>query len=322
MALKRVVVVGSLNCDLVMRVGRMPERGETVFGKSFHTFVGGKGCNQAIAAARAGASVDMVGRVGSDEFGARLISALGADGIDCAHVAVDREIGTGVADILVDDDGDNRIAIAPQANGRLSREDVALAAALFDSAGAILIQLEIPLEAALVAAELGHARGRAVILNPAPAPPSGVLPEELIRATSIVVPNQSEAEIMTGVRVTDFASAIRAGRELRALGFQRAIVTLGELGAVDCDAASATEVEAFRVNVVDTTAAGDAFVGALSAAIVDGRSVADAIRFGCAAGALAATKLGAEPSLPRRAEIEGLVLANDYPPAAGQASGH
>jgi ribokinase len=304
----RVVVVGSLNCDLVMRVVRRPRKGETVIAESFDTFVGGKGCNQALGCARAGGTVAMVGRVGRDGFGDRIAATLAESGVDCAFLVRDEFVGTGIADILIDGDGENTICIAPQANARLSLADIAAAASAIASAGVVLLQLEIPYETAIAAARLARASGARVVLNPAPAPPTGTLPAELLANVDVIVPNQSEAELLTGASAHDESSAIDAARALQELGVPMAVVTMGALGAVLVEGASPPLVRrAFEVQVLDTTAAGDAFCGAFAMALAAGEPGSEALAWAAAAGALACTKLGAEPSLPSREDIERLL---------------
>ncbi len=306
----RVAVVGSLNCDLVMRVGRRPARGETVLAQSFHTFVGGKGGNQAIACARAGAEVAMIGRVGDDPFGVAVVQKLTACGVDCRHIGKDAERGTGIADIVVDDAGDNAICVAPRANEGLAPEHVEAAREPITHADVVLIQLEIPLEAALVAAELGRAAGAVVILNPAPAPAPSALWSELAATVDLVVPNQSEVETITGIAAQSRDRTVQALRALRGLGVPTPIVTMGERGVMWLDERDEPRLAtSFPVSVVDTTAAGDAFCGALAAALSEKAPIDHAIVSGCAAGALACTKLGAEPSLPSREAIECLVAS-------------
>jgi ribokinase len=306
--MKPVAVIGSLNCDFVMRASRRPQKGETVIGTSFNTFVGGKGNNQALACARAGAQVSMIGRIGADPFGRLIAEKLAESGVDCAYLFSDPSVGTGVADILIDADGDNSICVAPQANARLSPGDIEAAAPAIARAGVVLLQLEIPHATVAAAARLAKASGATVVLNPAPVPPEGVLPADLLSHTDILVPNQIEAEMLTGMPVKDLAGAVAAARRLQELGPRHVIVTLGALGALLLDdAGRAVTIPAFEVAVEDTTAAGDAFCGALVAALASGEALSDALVWGAAGGALACTRLGAEPSLPMREELTRLV---------------
>jgi ribokinase len=294
-----IVVVGSLNMDLVVRAPRHPQPGETLLGSDFHTFPGGKGANQAVAAARVGGIVSMVGRVGSDDFGAALLANLAANGVSTTYVPRDSETATGVALITVSADGQNTIVVAPGANGRLTPADVATAAPAFEGAAVVLLQLEIPVPAVARAVEEARRRGARVVLNPAPALP---LDTALLRQVDILVPNQNELALLTGEQEVDAAVA-----HLRDLGIGTVIVTLGGDGVLVVDADGRTRLPPHPVDVIDTTAAGDAFVGALAVALAQERSVVEAARWGNAAGALAVTRAGAQPSLPSRAELEQLL---------------
>lgn len=300
----QVTVVGSLNMDLVARAPRMPRPGETIIGGEFRTVPGGKGANQAVAAARLGAQVSMVGRVGRDAFAGSLLDNLSAEGVDHAFVAQDPEAATGVALIVVDDAGENSIVVASGANGHLSTVDVDAAEPSIAEADVLLLQLESPLDAVTRAAEVAHARGVTVILNPAPARP---LLDELLALVDVLVPNESEAALLTDVSVDDRDAVEERVRALRRLGVDTVILTLGERGAL---LARGDEIEcfpAFEVTPVDTTAAGDAFVGGFAVALAEGKAPSEAVRWGNAAGALTATKMGAQPSLPGRRAVERLL---------------
>lgn len=305
--LDKICVVGSLSCDFVMRVPRRPKKGETIVGTEFHTFAGGKGNNQALAAARAGGIVSMVGRVGRDHFGEMIEQKLKSSSVDCRYLTKDPETSTGIADILVADDGDNSICIAPQANGRMTGADVEKAREVIRESRFLLLQLEIPLEAVLTAARIAKEEGVMVVLNPAPAPATG-LPDELWNLIDLIVPNQTEAEILSGIAADDLIGAVDAARFMQAKGVNRVIVTLGESGALLLDEKKIPSAcPAYQVDAIDTTAAGDAFCGGLVAALSRGQTLEKAMAYGCAAGALATTKLGAEPSLPARQQIEALL---------------
>jgi ribokinase len=298
----RVAVAGSLNMDLIARAPRIPQPGETILGSDFSTAPGGKGANQAVAAARLRAQVSMVGRVGRDAFAQNLLASLAAAGVDHRHVIQDAQTATGVALIMVDDGGQNSIVVAPGANARLSPADVEAARATIATADVLLLQLESPLEAVARAAELAHAHGVTVILNPAPA---CELPAELLAQVDVLVPNESETAILTGLPAGSQVEVQAAA--LLELGVGAALLTLGERGALLARPEGTEHVPAFRVTPVDTTAAGDAFVGGFAAALAEGRSPVEAVRWGCAAGALATTKLGAQPSLPTHQEVEALL---------------
>lgn len=301
---KPILVVGSLNMDLVVSVPRHPRPGETLLGGAFHTFPGGKGANQAVAAARLGAPVGMIGRVGADKFGDALLATLQNDGVDTRWVQQDAQAASGVALITVSADGQNTIVVAAGANGRLSAQDVAAAEEAFMDAGAVVLQLEIPLPAVEAAARLGRKHGAVVVLNPAPAQP---LSAELLALADYLVPNQSELELLSGE--TDLERGIRT---LLERGVRNLVVTLGERGARWASAAGSVEVPAFAVRAVDTVAAGDAFVGAFAAALAEGRPVSEALLRGNAAGALSVTRAGAQPSLPTRAELEAFLRERGF----------
>jgi ribokinase len=299
-----ISVVGSLNMDLIARTSRFPQPGETIIGDEFHTAPGGKGANQAVAAARLGAQVSMVGRVGRDAFAESLLDNLAAAGVDYTFVVHDPQAATGVALIAVDDAGQNSIIVASGANVRLSPADVDGAEAAIAGADALLLQLESPLETVTRAAEVARAHGVPVILNPAPA---RSLPGALLALVDVLIPNESETALLTGLPVGDPAEAEAAAAALRTLGVGTVILTLGERGALLAREDGAEYFPAFEVTPVDTTAAGDAFVGGFAVALAEGRSLAEAVQWGNGAGALATTKLGAQPSLPTRQDLEGLL---------------
>lgn len=310
--MKQVVVVGSLNMDLVMRVARRPQPGETIIGESFNTFVGGKGNNQAIAAARAGAQVAIIGKVGCDSFAETISKKLEEASVDIQGLLRDPETTTGVADILVDASGENSICIAPQANAKLSPADIAQAEPLIRASDIMLLQLEIPMPTVINAAQLAKKHGLTVILNPAPAPKT-MLPPELLSCIDILIPNQTEAELLTGIQTGDLLTAMEAGAKLQKQGIKQVLITMGEQGAlVVAENKVATMIPSFAVEAVDSTAAGDAFCGAFAASLAQNNDLEKAVTYGCAAGALAATKLGAEPSLPMRAEIEKLAQSYSH----------
>ena len=302
MSVPHIVVVGSINMDLVARMARLPRPGETVPGDDFQMIPGGKGANQAVAAARLGARVTMIGRVGDDSFGEVLRRGLIENGIDTTHVLTTAGCSSGVALIGVETSGANSITVVAGANGQLTPHDVESRADVIAAADALIVQLETPLDTVATAIRLAREAGVRTILDPAPAP-SGVLPDDL-RAVDLISPNQTEAEALTGIIVSDLATAERAARRLQQLGAREVVLKLGELGALICDATGRIEhVSATKANVIDTTAAGDAFTAALTVALAEGRSLIDATRFGCAAGTLACTKFGAQPAMPARDDL-------------------
>lgn len=297
-----ILVVGSLNADLVVKSPRFPQPGETISGEDLQIIPGGKGANQAVAAARQGVKTAMIGRVGSDSFAPFLVDNLKANQVDTSHIQVDSS-ATGTAIIVVDSNGQNSIVLSPGANGNVSPADVDSAS--FSDFGLLLLQLEIPTPTVLHAAQQARTHGLTVILNPAPAKP---LPAELISAVDILIPNESELSLLTGLPVNDADSVERAAKEILKQGVKTVIVTLGSKGALLVTNTQTTQVDTFKVNVVDTTAAGDAFIGGFASAMLSGRSLADSVRYGCACGALAATKFGAQPSLPTKDEVEAFLL--------------
>lgn len=301
MAKNRIVVVGSSNTDMIVQMARLPRPGETILGGVFSIAAGGKGANQAVGAARAGARVGFVARVGRDMFGTQAVAGLARDGIDVRGVFQDRAAPSGVALIFVGKNGENSIAVAPGANGRLSPADIRKARKAFAGAGLLVLQLETPLATVLAAAELATRCGRRVILNPAPARP---LPDRLLERISILTPNETETELLTGIRVKSTADAAKAAGRLMARGVQTVIITLGRRGAFVATKEGSQLVPGFKVKPVDTTAAGDIFNGALAAALGEDRPLLEAVRFANAAAAISVTRLGAQPSAPSRKEIE------------------
>jgi ribokinase len=309
--LKPILVIGSLNMDLVVRCEALPQTGQTVVGRDFFTAPGGKGANQAVAAARLGARVRMAGCVGRDAFGPELVASLREAGADAGDVtAVDGPTGTAL--ITIDAAGHNTIVVVPGANAACDAALVDRALARAGGPGILLLQHEIP--AAANARAIGAAReaGWFVLLNPAPA--RSVSPE-LLSLIDVVAPNASEAAVLTGRAVANRADAYAAARALRAMGARAAVVTLGGDGSVCCDVAGAWHCPAVAVAAVDTTAAGDAFIGALAVALAEGRELAQGLGVAAAAAALAVTRLGAQPSLPSRAELAAFVERHGVPAA-------
>ncbi len=304
MAKHTIVVVGSSNTDMIIRLEHIPRPGETILGGEFLTAAGGKGANQAVGAARAGGKVTLVARVGRDMFGVQAVSGFAKDGINVDYVFVDKASPSGVALIFVARDGENSIAVASGANSKLSPADVKKAKKIIESASVLVLQLETPLETVMAAAEVASAKGVRVILNPAPARP---LPDTLLRCVSILTPNESEAELLSGITVDGETAAAKAADKLRSKGVQTVILTLGARGVFVATSDRQLLVPSFKVKPVDTTAAGDIFNGALAAALAEGQPLLDAVRFANAAAAISVTRLGAQPSAPRRKEIRRLL---------------
>jgi ribokinase len=296
-----ILVVGSLNADLVVRTPRFPQPGETISGEDLQVIPGGKGANQAVAAARHGAQVSMLGRVGNDGFGEFLLDNLHSNHVDSQQVQRD-DASTGTAIIVVDSNGQNSIVLSAGANGKVSSMDVDNAS--FSDHKLLLLQLEIPIPTVLSATRRAHESGLSVILNPAPAKQ---LPEELISLTEYLIPNETELSLLSGMDVNDLPSAERAAKTLLARGVKNVIVTLGSKGALIVTGTQVTHVESFKVNVVDTTAAGDAFIGGFAYSLLQNKSLEESVCYGCACGALATTSFGAQPSLPTKEEVERFI---------------
>jgi ribokinase len=304
-----VLVIGSLNMDLVARCVLLPRAGQTVFGSDFFTAAGGKGANQAVAAARLGANVAMAGCIGTDQFGCDLLAGLANAGVRADAVAATNR-PTGTALITVDASGANTIVVISGAN-------MACDAALVDRAlggaphpGILLLQHEIPVEANAHAIDAAHAAGWFVILNPAPA---RAVASELLPWIDIIAPNETEAAALTGRAIASRADALAAGRELVERGARAALITLGVDGALYCDGGGALHCPAVAVRAIDTTAAGDGYLGALSASLASGRSLPDSLGFASAAAGLAVTRLGAQPSLGTHAEVADFIARYGAP---------
>ncbi len=303
--MKHIVVVGSINMDLVVRVPHMPVPGETVLGDAFQTFPGGKGANQAVGAARLGGRVTMIGKVGTDGFGDELQRSLSTDRINIDPVTVDQATSTGIAMITVDQSGQNSIVVASGANMQLTPEEISTAWGQLGPVDVVVLQLEIPPACNLQAARLGKENGALVILNPAPARP---LAADLLQLVDVIVPNEKETSLLTGLPVGTEAEVEAAALALLEKGVGSVVLTLGSRGALVMDSSGAiNHLQSHTVEVVDTTAAGDAFVAGLSVGLSEGASLAEAAVFGNATGALAVSRMGAQPSLPTREEVLRLV---------------
>lgn len=299
-----VVVLGGINMDLVTVVSRFPEAGETVVGSRFLTYPGGKGANQAVAAARMGAGTLMVGKVGDDIFGPQLTEALASGGVDVSGVAVESGISSGLAVINIDASSQNRIVQILGANetcGEAEKQRVIKAL----REASVLLQLEVSVDLSLTVAQEAAARGKTVVLDPGPVRP---LPKEFYSCCHVITPNETEAPALVGFPVTDLPSAARAARLLVERGVQIAVIKLGAQGAYYATREGGEHIPAIAVDAVDSVAAGDAFNGALAASMADGEELAQAIRKATAAGALAVTKFGAQDSMPTRADVEQLLL--------------
>lgn len=304
MANPKVVVVGSSNTDMVTTLKRLPAPGETLLADDFIMAAGGKGANQAVAAAKLGGAVTFVARVGSDIFGEQSLQNFKDIGINTDFIVKDDENPSGVALIFVDKEGENVIVVASGANGALSKQDVEAAKAEIENASTMLLQLEIPIETVRYAAQIAYESGVKVILNPAPA---AELDEELLSTVTVLTPNEPETELLTGVKVEDEKSAKKAADILREKGATNVIITMGTRGAFMVTSKEAKLIPTKKVKAVDTTAAGDAFNGALAYALAKGESMDKAILLANKAGAFSATKMGAQPSMPTLEELQEFV---------------
>jgi ribokinase len=296
----RVLVVGSANMDLVVDVDRFPVPGETVFGRTFAMHPGGKGANQAVAAARLGADVCFIGKMGNDVFAERLRESMSSQGVRLEHLLIDPELPTGTALITVDSSAQNEIIVVSGSNMALTPGDMDDHEDAFAAARVVLFQLEIPVDTIVRAAQIARSHGAMVILNPAPA---AHLPAELFGLIDYITPNETEASALTGIPVADVPSAEAAGRALVKKGVRNALLTLGEKGSLLVSRETVRHFPAFMVDAVDTTAAGDAFNGSFAHFLTLGYSPADAIRNANAVAALAVQKAGAQHSMPSAAEL-------------------
>ena len=301
----RIVVLGGINMDLIGIAQRLADPGETVIGDEFYTAPGGKGGNQAVAAARMGGRVSMIGRVGTDIFGPILLEEFRGYGVDVSGVAIDPEHASGIAVILLNAERQNHIVQILGANTQCDDEQLAAARLALDGADVLMLQLEVPYAVSIAAAREAKRLGVKVIWDPAPA--SAGFPVESFEVLDVVTPNQTEAEALTGIAVTDMRSAQSAAAELRRMGAPTAIVKLGDEGVYYSGPDGSGHVGSYVVEAVDTVAAGDAFGGAFAVGLGEGRDIEEALRFGTAAGALAVTRPGAQEAMPSRAEVAKLM---------------
>ena len=301
-----VVVLGGLNMDLVTYSDRFPGTGETIAGDRFLTYAGGKGANQAVAAARMGARTAMVGRVGDDIFGPQLVDGLRSEGIDTSRVSVTPGESSGIASICIDRTGQNRIIQVLGANSTCGGEQTTAVATALLGAHTLMLQLEVPMEVSLAAARDARSHGKSVILDPGPV---RAMPPALLNYSSIVTPNETEAEALVGFPVNSRDTAARAAEALLSKGAEAVVVKLGAQGAYYASEDGTGFQPPFSVRAVDTVAAGDAFNGALAVCLAEGTPLHDAVRVACAAGALAVTTTGAQDSMPTRAAVANLLAS-------------
>lgn len=299
-----IVVIGSSNTDMVIKTDRLPEPGETILGGTFFMNAGGKGANQAVAAARLNGEVTFITKVGNDLFGKQSIRLYKDANIDTRHITIDDNKPSGIALITVDANGENCIVVAPGANTALTTDDIDKAEEALSKASIILVQLEIPLDVVNYVAGIAKKYKTQLILNPAPA---RHLPEDLLSNVSIITPNKKEAEMLTGRSITDINSARQAATMLRVKGIQTVIITLGAEGALLLNDNTFTMVPSLQVSAVDSTAAGDIFNGALAVALSEGRKINEAVQFANYAAAISVTRLGAQSSAPYISEVENLI---------------
>ncbi len=302
--MKRILVIGSSNTDMIVNVPRIPKSGETILGGKFLLAAGGKGANQAVAAARSDGNVTFVSKVGKDSFGKQSIEGYRQDGINTDYILIDEIESTGVALIYVSEDGENCIAVASGANMKITPENIQNISGLIERNDFLLMQLEIPLDTVKAAAKVANHLNKKIILNPAPAQ---YLDDELLKFISIITPNETEAEILTGIKINSDQDVSDAAEFLMAKGIDTVIITLGAKGIYLATKDSREFIPSFKVDAVDTTAAGDVFNGALVTALAEDKSLTEAAIFGNAASALSVTKPGAQPSIPLRAEINNFL---------------
>jgi ribokinase len=300
----KIVVVGSSNMDLVVKSKRIPAVGETILGGDFIMVPGGKGANQAVAAAKLGAEVYFVAKLGDDIFGKQSLSNFKKEGVNTKYVNQTREAPSGVALIMVDEAGNNVIVVAPGANQKLSAEDVKKAQSCIASSGALVLQLEVPLTTVEFAAQLAYSCGVPVILDPAPAQK---LRPELLKIVDVLKPNETEAQILTGIKVTDENSARKAAGNLLQCGVKAVVLTMGAKGFLLATGESMESVPGIKVNAVDATAAGDAFTGSLAVKMAEGKTLREAALFANCVAAISVTKMGAQPSMPTLQEVENFM---------------
>jgi ribokinase len=304
-AKKKIAVVGSANTDMVIRLARIPRPGETVLGGDFLMAAGGKGANQAVAASRAGGDITFIARVGDDQFGRQAVAGFVRDRIRIKYIIRDQKAPSGVALIFVAPDGENSIAVASGANANLSVPDIRRARSVIAEADVLLMQLETPMKTVQEAARIASEAAVPVVLNPAPAQP---LNDELLHHITVLTPNETEAELLSRIRIAGRSDLRRAADRLLGKGVKAVLITLGAKGVYVAEGKKRDFVPSFKVKPVDTTAAGDAFNGALAVALAERRPLLQAVRFACAAAALSTTRYGAQPSLPTRRKIEKILV--------------
>lgn len=310
MSSKKIIVVGSCNTDMVIKADRLPVPGETILGGTFFMNPGGKGANQAVAASRMGGNVTFISKTGNDVFGKQSVVLYDSENINTDYIFSDPNHPSGVALITVDSNGENCIVVASGANASLSPSDINKAIDAIESSDLVLMQLEIPIETVEYVAEIANRKGIKVILNPAPA---RALSDELLTCLYIIIPNKVEAEILSGIKVTDSESARQAANIISARGVDNVVITLGSQGALIKERSTYDYVEAFKVDSVDTTAAGDVFCGSLCVGLSEGKSILDSVKLAARAAALTVTRMGAQSSIPYRTDLSSLDIEKVNP---------
>ena len=300
---KKIVVVGSCNTDMVIKADRLPVPGETILGGTFFMNPGGKGANQAVAASRLGGNVTLISKTGNDVFGKQSVMLYAAENIKTDFIYSDPKHPSGVALITVDSQGENCIVVASGANAYLTPSDIDKASAEIENSDLVLMQLEIPIETVEYVAEMASKKGIKVILNPAPA---RALSDNLLKHLYIIIPNKSEAEILSGIKVSDIESAKQAADIISAKGVEIVVITLGSQGALIKEYKEYLFVEAFKVDALDTTAAGDTFCGAVCVGLSEGRTILESVKLAARAAAITVTRMGAQASIPHRSELSSL----------------
>lgn len=301
--MKKILVIGSSNTDLVIKTSQFPKPGETVIGGVFNTFAGGKGANQAVAAKRLGGEVIFLACLGQDDLGQKAIEGYEKEGIDTRYISIDKEYPTGVASIIINRNGENSIVVAPGANNQLSREAIDKILPVMETVDIVLVQLEVPVDTIDYAIRKARELNKKVVLNPAPATE---LRDDLYSCIDVITPNESETELLLGKKLSDMESVSRAAQIFIDKGVKEVVITLGDRGAFFKNYTTEFLVPAFKTEVIDTTAAGDTFNGALAVALSEGKNWHDSIRFSNKAAAISVSRLGAQSSIPHRKEVEAL----------------
>ncbi|MFP5110972.1 ribokinase [Bacillaceae bacterium C204] len=303
--MKKILVIGSFMTDLVVQTPKVPVEGETIIGNTFNRFTGGKGANQAVAAARLGGDVTMIGKLGEDDFGREHIDALKSENINHHSILFDSQASTGVGNVVIDSNGNNRIIVVPGANLKLSEKDIEAFENVIINSDIVVLQLEVPMETVYKSIELANKHGKTIILNPAPAQP---IDPKYMDKVDYFVPNETEASLLTNIEVSNLETAEKAAEVLLLQGYKNVIITLGNKGVIFKNNTEMKFVKAYTVKAVDTTAAGDSFIGSFAYGLSNNMTIEQSLNLAVAASALTVTKLGAQPSLPKIDDVNELLL--------------